>query len=153
LGGRDESLSNEQFAAVKGILDWIYTDRKCPFKRLSGFAGTGKTVVISYLIQNMTELFPSDMKFRNICICTFTWKAALVLRERGVNACSIHSVMYDVEVIGKETVFVRRDPALIREDFCMFIVDEASMVDSTMRRDLESVGLPVLYVGDSGQLI
>jgi exodeoxyribonuclease-5 len=37
-------------------------------------------------------------------------------------------------------------------DADLVIVDEASMLDASMIEDLESFGVPVLYVGDHGQL-
>ena len=152
----DFTLANDQHLAVKEILKWLYESPRYrkPFMRLSGNAGTGKTLCISYLIQNSAELFPRYMKLRPPAVCTFTWKAALVLQSRNVPACSIHSIFYEPNGEGKdgEVTFKRRTPEMIRESYSMIIVDESSMVNSEMRTDIEAIGLPVLYVGDSGQL-
>ena len=152
----DFTLANDQHLAVKEILKWLYESPRYrkPFMRLSGNAGTGKTLCISYLIQNSSELFPRYMKLRPPAVCTFTWKAALVLQSRNVPACSIHSIFYEPNGEGKdgEVTFKRRTPETIRESYSMIIVDESSMVNSEMRTDIEAIGLPVLYVGDSGQL-
>ena len=72
-----------------------------------------------------------------------------------MDACSIHSIFYEPNGSDKngEVSFKRRPPEVIRETYSMIIVDEASMVNSEMRGDIESIGLPVLYVGDHGQLM
>lgn len=46
--------------------------------------------------------------------------------------------------------WIRRE--VLDRDYTLIIVDEASMVDSTILRDLRSYGLPILAVGDHGQL-
>lgn len=49
---------------------------------------------------------------------------------------------------GKE--WMRRES--LDRAYSLIIVDEASMVDDTMLRDLQSFGVPILAVGDHGQL-
>jgi exodeoxyribonuclease-5 len=49
---------------------------------------------------------------------------------------------------GKE--WLRRE--ILDRDYSLIIVDEASMVDDTMLRDLKSFMVPILAVGDHGQL-
>lgn len=49
---------------------------------------------------------------------------------------------------GKE--WLRRE--ILDRDYGLIIVDEASMVDDMMLRDLQSYGVPILAVGDHGQL-
>ena len=46
--------------------------------------------------------------------------------------------------------FIRRD--ILDRSYGLIIVDEASMVDDGMLRDLKSYGVPILAVGDHGQL-
>ena len=152
--GTELTLGDDQFKAAKGILEWLYENPKyrAPFKRLSGSAGTGKSALISYLLQAREEIFPKYMRNRPVAVCTYTWKAALVLKSRNVDACSIHSIFYKPNGDNETGVTFERVPAVdIRETYSMIIVDEASMVDSSIRYDIESIGLPVLYVGDSAQ--
>ena len=49
---------------------------------------------------------------------------------------------------GKE--WLRRET--LDREYSLIIVDEASMVDDTMLKDLKSYGVPILAVGDHGQL-
>lgn len=148
-------LEDDQWVVIKGILKWMYENPiySAPYKRIAGFAGTGKTLLISYLINTAAETFPSYMRHKSICVCTFTWKAALVLRSKNVEAQSIHSIFYKPKTVkGGGLEFERRPPEEIREAYCIIVIDEASMVDSITRKDIEAIGLPVIYVGDSGQL-
>jgi exodeoxyribonuclease-5 len=115
---------------------------------------TGKTACISYLLTEGYKYFPSYMREKEIAVCTFTWKAALVLQARGIGqASSIHGLLYKPQENDKgELYFVRRDKFEVMSSYSMIVVDEASMVDRKMRRDIQSYGIPVLYVGDKGQL-
>lgn len=154
------ALGDEQFKIAKGIITWLHDLKRTPYIRLSGYAGTGKTIVIAYIIQNAIEAFPKNMRMKKVAVCTYTWKAALVLKARGVEAQSIHSIFYKPmekkqDKNGKDVdgiYFAKRSPAEIREEYSMIIIDEASMVSTKIREDIEAVGLPVLYVGDENQL-
>lgn len=160
---KDDSimLSEDQEVAVRNILNFLHnrTPEDNIFTRMSGFAGCGKTTVISYLLKHATLLFPPSVMEKKIAVCTFTWKAAMVLRSKGFEeARSIHSIFYSYpdEVMtknGKKELYFRKlPPELLRQIYGLIIVDEASMVDSQMRCDLEACGIPIIYVGDAGQL-
>ena len=148
------TLEDDQWIAIKGVLKWLYQNPTYapPFKRIAGYAGTGKTLLISYLLNTAAETFPKYMRHRSICVCTFTWKAALVLRSKNVEAQSIHSIFYKPKSTKNGVEFERRPPEEIREQYSLIVIDEASMVDSKTRKDIEAIGLPVIYVGDAGQL-
>ena len=106
---------------------------------LGGFAGSGKTT----LIRTLNEWFPTAI------VCAFTGKAANVLRRKGIDASTIHSAIY-VPQNTKPVTFKLRE-ALPRDTSC-FIVDEASMVNEMIYRDLLSFRVPCVFVGDHGQL-
>lgn len=157
---KEFTLGDEQYTIAKKIITWLYEINAKPYVRLSGFAGSGKSLLIAYLIQNAVEVFPPAMRFRKVAVCTYTWRAALVLRSRGVDAQSIHSIFYKPlpgvkdkkgNLIEGAVRFAKRSASEIRDEYSIIIIDEASMVSSDIRRDIESVGLPVLYVGDPGQ--
>lgn len=146
-------LSDEQAAAVDAIAAWFGKKRaRGPRLTLGGYAGVGKTVLIAHLIRTF------DAK-----VCAFTGKAAHVLSTKGVPATTIHALIYwcfrACEDCGKnEEKCECGGPMKVRWslvpdlDTKLVIVDEASMVDRRLHEDLESFGVPVLYVGDHGQL-
>jgi exodeoxyribonuclease-5 len=146
-------LSVEQAAAIREIGRW-YRSQSTPFITLGGYAGTGKTTLIGYLRQALGDLDESA----KVGFCAYTGKAARVLASRlreagaarrGDSVGTLHSLIYDAEDAGGGAVrWVRKD----RLDRSLVIVDEASMVDETIWRDLLEFGIPVLAVGDHGQL-
>jgi exodeoxyribonuclease-5 len=141
--GRIE-LTGEQQAAVAQLLRF---DKK--EQSLGGYAGTGKSTVVAERIRRLP-------RFR---VCAFTGKAADVLRRKGVPASTIHALIYlpvetvwldDDGVVHRGVRWERRSPADF--DGAGFIVDEASMVSRDLYNDLLRFDLPVIIVGDHGQL-
>jgi exodeoxyribonuclease V len=137
-------LTDEQHAAVSTL-----AELEKPVQTLGGYAGTGKTTLIRSLIEQLP----------NFAVCAFTGKAANVLRRKGVNASTIHSLIYKVV----EVVRTFPDGRVVRStefrlknrsdfEFAGIIVDEASMVSRKLYNDLCSFGVPLIFVGDHGQL-
>lgn len=133
-------LTDEQQRAVEAF-GAVYRSKR---RRLTigGYAGTGKTTIIRSIIDTYGT--------RDLVVCAPTGKAAHVLRSKGVEACTLHSLIYTprgVDAEGK-VVFGRNRNPMPR----VAIVDEASMLSVQLVRDLEAVVKHVLYVGDHGQL-
>lgn len=136
-------LTRDQADAVAAIRTWISQASAQTFT-LAGLAGTGKTTVISFLLKNGFKA----------TVLTPTGKAASVLKAKGVAATTIHQAIYmlvDQEEDG-QPIFEMKAGA--RTDFThgVVIVDEASMVTGEVHKDLLSLRMPVLFVGDHGQL-
>jgi exodeoxyribonuclease-5 len=146
-------FSPQQDDALVAASRWLKAGDRQVF-RLFGYAGTGKTT----LARHLAEHVDGDVLF-----AAFTGKAAQVLRSKGASkASTIHSLIYrpkgeDVvedEETGKKEVLptfsLNRQSALSKAD--LIIIDECSMVDEDLGRDLLSFGTPVLVLGDPGQL-
>jgi exodeoxyribonuclease-5 len=135
----DMDWSAEQLTVLDRIERWRHA-RFPHFLTLGGFAGTGKSTVIAHLAETWTDA----------AVCAFTGKAASVLRQKGVSSAStLHSLMYvPIEDAFGKLQFCRR-PFI---DARVIIVDEASMVSRKLHNDLMSFTVPILYVGDHGQL-
>ena len=106
---------------------------------LGGRAGTGKTTVIRHL---------TDVLERFV-VCAYTGKAVNVLKSKGVQAKTIHSLIYKAYKDSDKKVFFSLAHDL---DCDGIIVDEASMVSRSIYEDLKSFGKPLIFVGDHGQL-
>jgi exodeoxyribonuclease-5 len=134
-------FGTDQQAALDKILDWRARCLRggAPFLTLGGYAGTGKTTLVSYLVE----------QWPNTAVCALTGKAVHVLRSKGAEAQTIHSLIYVPRVDNGKVRFVRRRTLGGIETI---IVDEASMIDHVLMHDLLSFGIPVLFVGDHGQL-
>jgi exodeoxyribonuclease-5 len=108
---------------------------------LGGLAGTGKSEIVACLANDV---------WHKVQVVTLCGKAANVLRERGVPAKTIHSTIYCPKKDGRGQLTFQRRSRL--EGIETLIVDEASMVDQRIYHDLLSFHLPILLVGDHGQL-
>ncbi len=146
-------LSPQQDDALNAVSRWLKTGDRQIF-RLFGYAGTGKTS----LARHFAEAVDGDVQF-----AAFTGKAAQVLRARGaVNARTIHSLIYrprgeetiEDEATGKTSIAptfsLNRSSPVSKAK--LIIIDECSMVDEELGRDLQSFGTPILVLGDPGQL-
>ncbi|MFZ1813945.1 MAG: ATP-dependent RecD-like DNA helicase [Rhizobiaceae bacterium] len=146
-------FSAEQERALSAVNRWMKAGDQQVF-RLFGYAGTGKTT----LARHLAEGVDGDVLF-----AAFTGKAAQVLRSRGARGAStIHSLIYrpkGEELVEDEetgtsslapTFSLNRQSPVSKA--ALIIIDECSMVDEELGRDLLSFGTPVLVLGDPGQL-
>lgn len=138
-------LEKPQQDAVEMIEQWFKKKQKQPFV-LAGLAGTGKTTIVKYFMDKL-NLHPSDVAF-----VAFTGKAALVLTSMGTPARTIHKLIYKAkeDPITKEVTFEKTDK--LDSPLRLIVVDEASMVSEEIQKDLESFHVPIIYIGDHGQL-
>jgi len=145
--------SPEQDTALSEAAAWLRRGDRQVF-RLFGYAGTGKTT----LARHLAEGIGGDVVFG-----AFTGKAAHVLRQKGcTDAGTIHSLIYrprsakeeeevdDEEDDGGPQFALKRDSAAATAS--LIVIDECSMVDEELGRDLLSFGTPVLVLGDPAQL-
>jgi len=146
-------FSPQQDNALIEVDRWLKAGDRQVF-RLFGYAGTGKTTLAKHLAEGVDG---------DVLFAAFTGKAAQVLRSRGATkASTIHSLIYrpkgeetvEDEETGKKEVLpmfsLNRQSPLSKA--ALIVIDECSMVDEGLGRDLLSFGTPVLVLGDPGQL-
>ncbi|MGV8833218.1 MAG: ATP-dependent DNA helicase [Devosia sp.] len=135
--------SPQQDAALLAVSEWLKDTDGPQVFRLFGWAGTGKSTLAVHLAQDV----------RKVRFAAFTGKAALVMRKRGCKgAQTIHSLIYTL-VSEKEGeprfVLDAESPAA---DADLIVIDEVSMVDEQLGKDLLSFGVKILVLGDPFQL-
>jgi ATP-dependent exoDNAse (exonuclease V) alpha subunit len=112
--------------------------------RLFGYAGTGKTTLARHIAAGVD----GDVKY-----AAFTGKAALVMRAKGcTGASTIHSLIYRARESGEETPNFELWDDAPASRAKLIVIDECSMVDAELGRDLMSFGVPLLVLGDPAQL-
>lgn len=134
-------------------VSWILT--------IGGYAGTGKTTLLAQLVKEFSRYY-------RFAFCALSGRAASVLMrklsEAGVHTSAvltdpehycgtIHGLIYipiTDEVTGQVLNWQKIDN--INKYTDIIIIDEASMVPSDIFNDLMSYNLPILAVGDHGQL-
>jgi len=151
--------SDQQEEAARRIVRWF---EECRARRragrpiepfyLGGYAGTGKTTLAQGIARELGG---------NWLFAAYTGKAALVLRRRGCHgAQTIHSMIYrpDGSMADRIDESGRRilswkiwDESPLLEAPGV-ILDECSMADTVVGRDLLSFGRPILALGDPAQL-
>ncbi len=155
-------LSNDQEKNLEKLLDWckkeipILSNKKnqpgksTPYITLGGYAGTGKTTLIGILHK---ELLKQNKNIK-VAFCSYTGKASRVLRNKlsevGASVSTIHSLIYSPITNDRDEIVGWELTDKLDED--LIIVDESSMVDNKIWDDLCSFGIPIIAVGDHGQL-
>lgn len=168
-------LTPQQAAAADRFGEWLEKfqsgEASRPYFVIEGYAGTGKSFSVRSIIDRF-ELRPQYM--------TFTGKAALVLnRYSQVGATTIHSAIYRLKQVPdevfrrlyeeldgdpeneelqkeieelKQPVFELNPEAFDDSGVELIVLDECSMVDEDMLNDLLTFGIPIIALGDPGQL-
>jgi ATP-dependent exoDNAse (exonuclease V) alpha subunit len=142
------AFSPEQDAALTAVADWLKAKpgrgNTPPIFRLFGYAGTGKTTLARHIAEGV------DGK---VLFAAFTGKAAQVMRNKGCEGAStIHSLIYKTLESGAEqpSFELWNDAPASKAE--LIVIDECSMVDAELGRDLKSFAVPLLVLGDPAQL-
>src|SRR6187397_1458435 len=142
------TFTPHQDSALKAVADWLKAkpgrNGTPPVFRLFGYAGTGKTT----LARHIADGVDGEVKF-----AAFTGKAALVMRNKGCdNASTIHSLIYRAKESGVEQPSFELWDDAPASKAKLIVIDECSMVDAELGRDLMSFECPLLVLGDPAQL-
>lgn len=148
-------LTEDQQSALDRLISWYKNKNKTPYITLGGYAGTGKTTLMGVLRKEL-ENYKSGIR---IAFCSYTGRAAQNLRNKlkqekaysvSDSISTIHSLIYNPieDEEGRILGWDRMDD--LEAD--LIIVDEASMVDGQIWQDLLSFQIPIIAVGDHGQL-
>ncbi len=140
----------QQEDAIQKAVQWYkgwqdYKHRKQVFF-LAGFAGTGKTSIA----QTIASLCASPHR---VVYIAPTGKAASRLRQKGCkNAKTMHQFIYNVRGEDEEgdPIFVGK--GALEESPLLVVLDEASMIGEYDQKQLISHGIPILALGDIGQI-
>lgn len=168
------NFSPQQSNALSEVATWLSsstTDK--PFFYLAGYAGTGKTTLAKHLVEGIEG---------EVLFAAYTGKAALQLQKSGCpNPTTIHQLIYrlrepsataiaaleerikatsdETEITEwkkelkelKKPQFVLNPESRLR-DVELLVLDECSMVNEELASDLLSFSVPILVLGDPGQL-
>ena len=149
-------ISADKKIILKKLLTWYKeeSDQKS-FITLGGYAGTGKTTLIAILRK---LLYKQDEKLK-VAFAAYTGKAARVLKTylkindvlyKKDSVGTIHSLIYSPIENERHEIVGWKEKDEVKFD--LIIIDEASMVDQRIWRDLLSYKVPIIAIGDHGQL-
>jgi exodeoxyribonuclease V len=150
------TFSKKQQNVINSVLQWFKCN-KYQYITLGGYAGTGKTTLLGH----MCDLLHKEKKNLNIAFCSLTGKASRVLERKLRDTDSI----YPTDYIGTIHRLIYRPivdrkgnivgwEKIPKEEFAysLIVADEASMISQDIWIDLLSFEVPILAVGDHGQL-
>ena len=152
-----------QQQALKEMHHWYTMEdkRNRPYYTLSGAAGTGKTTLIRYFLEQ------EGMSLNDIICCAYVGKAVTVLAANGLPAQTIHSLIYYRSItyekdedgmikLNNQGMPITKMVFALKEKldhpYKLIVCDEASMVDERLEADLLSFGVPIIFMGDHNQL-
>ena len=117
-----------------------------PWTCIAGYAGTGKSTLVQHIIDAL------GINRNNVGYITFTGKAALVLRNKGCeDAMTAHRLLYE-SFPRKDGTFVHKPKRPLDKYYDLIVVDEVSMLPKPLWDLLLSHYIPVIALGDPGQL-
>ncbi len=152
----DFVFSKNQDKVIDTLLQW-FKSSKNDYITLGGYAGTGKTTILAHI----GKLVHKEKKEIKIAFCSYTGRASRVL-ERRLNESgydfsydyigTIHGLIYRPILDSRDNIVGWEK--IPQEDFncSLIIVDEASMISKDIWDDMLSFNVPILAVGDHGQL-
>ena len=138
-------LTEGQNRAVIMALNWYYMlSHEKPLLAISGLAGSGKSTVVSYICDTL------GIMSSNILYVALTGKAVSVLRLKGHMSNTIHKSFYNTKVVGNRVYFNKKKS--IPPHIQLIVIDEFGMVPDSIIEDIISFGVPIIGLGDHGQL-
>lgn len=150
------ALSDDKKLVLKQILHWLeFKTDKQQYLTIGGYAGTGKTTLIAVLRRLLYKKTPK----LKVAFAAFTGKATQVLQNyltefdllyQQDSISTIHSLIYSVVENEQQQIVAWRKKDRLKTD--LIIIDEASMIDQEIWQDLLSYQIPIIAVGDHGQL-
>jgi len=138
--------------AIDRLAAFLSSRSERPCFLLTGYAGTGKTSLVSALTQAMAALEQPTV------LLAPTGRAAKVMSHySGYGAYTIHKWIYHSDVNPAQPNQMRFSLGFNKDHNTLFIVDEASMIDRDLLRDLvhfvyQGEGCRLLLLGDDAQL-
>ena len=152
-------LNEQQSDALDKAYQWYKVQMKQVFT-ICGKAGTGKTTIVSALIERL------GLEKHEVLFMAYIGKAAMVLSMKGNYAKTIHASIYDIGQVPRYDEFgspiMKHGRPVTRMGFVkkpsigkgvkLLVIDEASMVNKDIAEDILSFGIPIIALGDLNQL-
>lgn len=139
-------LTNGQEKGLKIAIE-RYKNRE-PYTVIAGFAGTGKSTLVSHIINALDKVNPR----RDVVYIAYTGKASLVLRNKGCeNTMTAHRLLYNAKEKPDGT-FEFIEKTVLDNKYKVIVLDECSMLPEHMWSLLLSHRVHVIALGDPGQL-
>jgi len=173
------TLTAEQSRANDAVASWLADESRKPYFILHGLAGTGKTSLAKHFAEQRNSggvVYAAytgkavEVLQRKGCSPAYTIHSLIYLPQNA-KIKEIEELRKELSEKrsndslkpGEEQKIIRRIAKLNSPDFTLneksplfnaklLVLDECSMVDATIARDLIAFNVPILVLGDPGQL-
>lgn len=148
--GKKITFNSEQAGATLSIQQWLRSSSTC--YTLAGYAGTGKSSIVGYIVQNL----------QYVVVSAPTHKAKIVIeRSTGKPGATIQSLLglqpntnldeFDINNVKFDTIGNK-----LISKYKLVVVDEASMLNEDLYtllvNEAKKSNTKVLFMGDNAQL-
>lgn len=152
-------ILNEQQKEALQLMADFYNDKSKTFFTLQGYAGTGKTSIIKFLV----EYIDKKNFFPNVVFSSPTHRANAVLKQnlRGMQVSTLHKIFglspeMDLEEFDTtKATFVQQKDTTISKGGTL-IIDESSMINNDLYDFIVKAaiqkGIRVIFMGDPAQI-
>lgn len=160
----DIQLTSSQKRGLEAFDTWwkkkgFKSDKK-PILRIGGFAGSGKSFFIQYLMEKY------KLTAKNCLVVSYTGQAVNMLRQRGIPAKTIHSTfmhVVDLPLLDRNGNIISRGGIpltttkfvpveQISSAIKLIIIDESSFLPEDLEKVIMKYKVPILETGDPFQL-
>lgn len=139
----------------------IYVNDKEHLFLCGPFIPTHNTTIVKYFIERL------GLSYDNVLFMAYAGKAATQLARNGIPAKTIHSSIYNYEekIVKDEKghiIFDDSGKVKLTKEFVLkpklgkkiklIVIDEASMVNESIAKDILSFNIPIVTLGDLNQL-
>ncbi len=153
------SPTQDQSKAIEALSEYIGDNSSRGIMVLKGFAGTGKTTLMSALVKSLSSVNKKS------CLLAPTGRAAKVLGQySNRRAFTIHKKIYWINTNSKGNTYLKLQEN--KQSNTVFIVDEASMIpnredkgfgnrillDDLIEFVFDGVNCKLILIGDTAQL-
>ena len=135
-------LTKEQIELINKAVKWYKDPSSDQVFEYTGAAGTGKSLVMHEIIKRL------GLKSNEVVPMAYTGAAALVMRRNGFkNARTIHSTIYKFDY-DRTTGLYNFKFVGYPQNTKLICIDEASMVGTDLKHDIENTNIKILVCGD-----
>lgn len=140
------NFTDKQKVVIDLFLEGLNTNFK--YKKtivISGKAGTGKTFLLS-ILSKLTDIYNKDY-----VVSAYTGKAVEVLKSKDIDkSATVHSTMYKPKTNSKGDIIGWTKNIYL--DFDVWFIDEFSMLNKDIIKDILDYRIPCIFTGDIKQL-
>ena len=137
------TLTSQQELAINEVKKLL--NNRQSIITIAGYAGTGKTTLVQYIIEAL------NYRIDDVAFACFTGKASLVLQQKGIPATTLHSLLFN-SYMGRDGNFIHSKKSELDYPYKLIVIDEISMVSNDILQAAKSFNIPIIALGDIGQL-